>query len=114
MDKKSKKVPEDLIGFKEFIEYEEKKSPSLKGRVNGSNFDLLSFLENESIRLSKTIDLCEEQSYHLKKYSQVPPILSKQEQIINKNRQILMELLSRKDSPLTKNLKELLHIHFSQ
>lgn len=112
MEKKNKGVPEDLIGFKEFIEFEEKKKGRASGRQVESNFQHLSFLETESVRLGKTIDLCEEQTFTLNNYPQENNIRAKQNQIINKNRMIIVELLRRKDSPLTKNLRDLLRIHF--
>ena len=113
MDKKNKKIPSDLVGFKEFIEYDDIQTGTKKPKEISQNFDLLSFLENESIRLSKTINLCEEQTYTINKFNQSEFILEKQEQIINKNKLIITELLRRKDSPLTANLKEILSLHFS-
>lgn len=113
MDKKNKKIPNDLIGFQEFIEKDSKLFQHRNQPSPSSGFELLSFLEHESIRLSKTIELCEDQVYTVKSFPQHEEIQLKQDQIINKNKSILVEILSRKDSPLTKNLHELLSFHFS-
>lgn len=113
MAKKKNNVPEDLIGFKDFIEYDKKGIERIPKKNNDNN-NLLSFLDYESDRLGKTLELVEEQAYTIKENSQYIGILAKQDEIINKNRQIIIELLGRKDSPLTKNLKELLSLHFNR
>lgn len=112
MAKKNNDIPDDLIGFKEFIEYEEKKRPTHSRRSKSSGLHHLSFLESESQRLSKTLELCEEQTFGINRYPQDKKILEKQDQLIEKNRMIIIELLRRKDSPLTKNLTEIFKIHF--
>lgn len=113
MEKKNKDIPNELVGFKEFIEYDELNGIKNKQKSPPPNFDLLNLLEYESNRLSKAINICEEQTYTLNKFQQANYILDKQEQIIMKNKTIIIELLRRKDSPLTSNLKEIIEAHFS-
>lgn len=114
MTKKKNNPPDDLIGFQEFIDSSDMNLNQIKRpeRAINENYSLLTFLESESNRLGKTIQICEEQAFILKEYQQHTSILKKQDQMINKNKAIIVELLKRKDSPLSKNLKELLSLHF--
>ena len=104
---------DDLIGFREFIEAEgitpQKEAPK---RDTSTGHELATFLERESDRLSKIIDVCEDWVYSLKNYSQFEALKKEQEKA---NKVLLEKMLPRlmdRDSILTKNLTELLHNHF--
>lgn len=114
MSKKTKKdIPEDLIGFKEILTDADLKRHQKPKRDIGNNYEIFTFLERESIRLSKIIELCEDKVFILKKYPQQQSIhneLNKEVETIKKE---IIDELKLKDSPLTKNLDELLSSHFN-
>ena len=104
---------DDLIGFRDFIELEGIKKPNgIPKRDISTDHELSSFLEKESERLSKAIEVCEDRVYSLKNYSQYEAL--KNEQIIkNEKYQNLVTIeLAKHDSILTRNLTELFQNHF--
>ncbi len=103
---------DESIGFKDFIEI--KNTPGLRGNQKqySGNYDLFTFLERESVRLEKLLELCEEKSHMLKHYPQDTHLIVEQEA---KNIQVrfdVVESLIKKDSPLSLNLKLMLASHF--
>ena len=110
-----KTTPDELIGFKDFIEERDKKQPKISrtGRDSDSSFELLSFLERESDRLAKIIDICEEKSRTLSLFPHDSSIVAFQETDILENRIHIVEMLKQEDSPFIKNLDFLFKTHFS-
>lgn len=108
----SKNDDKDLIGFKDFLDYEGQRKASSKTRTDHSGFELFTFLEQDSNRLSKLISLLEEKTYMLKNYPQDVSLLIKQEKINIDLRKKVIEKLKRDDSPLINSLNELLIPHF--
>jgi len=105
----SKKDDEELIGFQDFIRGG--KDPFLKTDLpkkrKNVDFELETFLEQESVRISKHIEVLEEKVYVIKKYSQYPSLLIQAESENNHIRTKTIELCSREDSPLFRNLNEI-------
>lgn len=113
MNKKKNDIPDDLIGFKDFIDYQDEKTTKSTIRESSSNYDLLTFLDRESNRLAKAIELCEEKVSILKNFPHDTSIIIEEETAIIEKRIRLIEQLKRDDSPLTLNLSELLQSHFN-
>lgn len=105
-----KENDDDLIGFRDFIEKENQKGvkTSKKREEKSSSFELLTFLESESIRLEKQKRLYEEKAYILKNYPQGKSINFNLESDLMANLDILSKMLLRKDSSLMNSLNEIL------
>ena len=106
---------DDLIGFKDFLEQERKKS-EIKGppRNRTDGFELLTFLEQDSIRIEKLIKIFEEKSYVLKNYPQAKSVLADISTHRDLLRQQLIETLAQKSSHLFQNLAEIFDKHYTQ
>jgi len=113
MVKKSDHIPDDLVGFKEFIDQQETVKPGRQRRDPNASFELLTFLENESIRLSKAIKLCEDKVHNIKKNPLDLKIIKDQESNLVSQKQALIQKLKKQDSTLSLNLNELLQSHFN-
>lgn len=108
----TKKNNDDLIGFKDFIDHEAKQSaPKASRRDN--DFELITFLEQDSIRLTKHIEAFEEKVYVIKNFPQEEKLLAQQERILKAKKETMLGLCSRNDSPLILNLSELFQIFFN-
>ncbi len=97
---------DELIGFKDFLDGEDKsflEQPNFKKRIN-SDFELVTFLQHESTRISNHIETFEEKVYILKNYSQFPNLLVEAETQNIEHRVEAIELCTREDSPLFMNL----------
>lgn len=110
---KKNNFQEDMIGFKDFMDDEPQKKTTRAKRDTSSGHELLTFLERESTRLSKVLDLCEEKTFNLKKYPQSDKIVEEIEQSLITARKDVIKRMSAITSPLTKNLNELLNSHFN-
>ena len=103
---------DELIGFRDFLDHTEKKTPPERNpRIGG--FEMLTFLERENTRLGKLVDLCQDKSYVIKNFPQHEVILKKLEDKRNETLEILAKKLAEKDSTLSENLDELLQQHFN-
>ena len=104
-----KKDEDDLLGFREFMEGEDdrflKRAPQKKR--SQEDFELVTFLEQESQRISNHIETFEEKVYVIKNYSQFPILTIEAESENMQIRRDTIELCSRESSPLFKNLDEL-------
>ena len=104
----------DLIGFREFLEGEDKsflKRASQKKR-QVADFELVTFLEQESRRISNHIETFEEKVYIIKNYSQNPNLNIEAETDNIQKRIETVELCKKKNSPLFKNLNEVFNQFF--
>ena len=105
---------DELIGFKDFLDGEDKsflEQPGSKKRVH-SDFELVTFLQHESNRISNHIETFEEKVYILKNYSQFPNLLVDAETQNIEHRVEVIELCKREDSPLFKNLSNVFENFF--
>jgi hypothetical protein len=104
---------DDLIGFRDFIELEGIKKPiGTHKRDISTDHELSSFLEKESERLSKAIEVCEDRVYSLKNYSQYEALKTEQVLMNEKYKNIVTIELAKHNSILTRNLTELFQNHF--
>ncbi len=113
MVKKKNDVPEDLMCFKDLLTDEDIKKHHKAKRDSSGNYEIFTFLDRESKRLGKIIELCEDRVHVLKNYPQQELIQKDLEKNLNEKKQEVITSLSLKDSPLTKNLNELLQLHFN-
>jgi len=105
----NKKDDDDISGFKEFLDGEDKsflQSAPQKKRQN-VDFELVTFLEQESRRISKHIETFEEKVYIIKNYSQNPNLNIEAETSNIQTRIETVELCKRSNSPLFKNLGDI-------
>lgn len=101
---------DELIGFKDFIEGKSShkyKSPQINDKKNGS-FELLSFLETESIRLEKEKSFFEEKVYLMKNFNPYKKLNTQIQEEISENEKALYQMLSESDSSLVKSMNEIL------
>lgn len=108
----SKKDDKNLIGFKDFLDYQEEKLPKIVKRNQPSNYELYSFLERESERLSRLLKMFEEKAFVMKNYPQDTKIIIDTESDIIEKRIEVISKLSSKESSLNKNLQSILNAHF--
>lgn len=115
MSKKDNK--NDLAGFEEFIEYTEGRrviKGSGSGRKRDESFELLTFLETESIRLDKVLDMLEEKIPTMKNHPQDIALTVKQETTnITLKAEIVQSQLST-HSGINKNLTTLFKSFFGR
>jgi hypothetical protein len=105
---------DEMIGFKDFMEGEDKsflENLSQKKRKD-ADFELITFLEQESTRISKHIETFEEKVYVIKNYSQNPNLNIEAEAENIQARIETVELCKKENSPLFKNLTEVFRQFF--
>lgn len=106
---------DELYGFKEFLEGDKtginQKSGNAKRPMGG--FELLTFLEQDSIRIQKLINLYEEKAYILKNYSQFQQLQFKAQFNRDRLKKKLMEKLKSDNAELYKRLSEIFNTHFT-
>jgi hypothetical protein len=99
---------DENIGFKEFLEGEDKaflENPNIGSKSrNNSNFELETFLEQDSNRMSKLIETFEEKAFVIKKFSQFPQLEIEAEAKNIAARIETIELCTRENSPLFANI----------
>jgi hypothetical protein len=108
------KEDDDLIGFKDFIDGEDKpflqNAPQKKRK--DADFELVTFLEQESKRIGKHIEIFEEKVFVMKNYSQNPNLNIEAETENIQKRVETIELCKHPKSPLFMNLAELFNQFF--
>ncbi len=107
-----KNDPGDLIGFKDFLDYQEEKIPKRMKRASSSGFELYSFLERESERLSRFLSLFEEKAFVIKNFPQDTKIIIDTESKIIESRINLINKLAAPKSQINLNIEEVLARHF--
>ncbi len=99
---------DENIGFKEFLEGEDKsflENPNSGNKNrNLSNFELETFLEQDSMRMSKLIETFEEKAFVIKKYPQAAQLVIEAEAQNISARIETTALCTRDNSPLFENL----------
>lgn len=113
MSKKEKN--NDLIGFQDFLEYQDEKIAGHTSRRNrNTGFELYSFIERESERLTQFLTLFEEKAFMLKKYPQDTKIIIDTESKIIEERINLINKIKHTKSQVNVNINELLSTHFNK
>lgn len=107
-----KKIPVDLEGFAELLEENENKKPTTKRKDLSSHHELLTFLERDSERIGKIINLYEEKCLSIKTYPQDTALIIQLENDIIEKKISVIQKLSYKDSRLTTNLSLMLSKQF--
>jgi hypothetical protein len=110
---KKKNENDDLIGFRDFLDHEHEKTSQKMSKKRDTDFELITFLEQDSKRITKHIETFEEKIYVLKNYPQDIKLLSDQEFEVTKSKVKVIANLSRNDSPLLINLAELFRTYFN-
>lgn len=105
----SDKKDDGLAGFRDFLDGDKELKNSLhkRGRGNNSGYELLSFLEKESLRIDKQLEVLEEKSYLLKSCSAFDQINRDINKEIAKKHSEMTRILFQEDSPMVKSLEEL-------
>lgn len=101
-----KTTDDDLIGFKDFLDGDEGKNNARSNR-RFNDFELMTFLEQDSKRLTKHIETFEEKVYVIKNYPQDIKLLTDQEISLAEKKGELTTLLQRNDSPLLIHMAEI-------
>lgn len=101
----------DIVGFEEFLEFTQSKKPVAGNRSYlkkfDDQFDLLTFLETESHRLEKLVELFQEKVSILKNCPQDISLTVKQETSNITMKTEIVQNLIKKNSPLNQNLLNL-------
>lgn len=108
-----KKVDDDLIGFRDFLDGQPQKSSPKVPNNRYSDFELITFLEQDSKRITKHIETFEEKVYMIKHYPQDIKLITDQEIQVASKKGETIELLSRKESPLYINFSEIYKSFFN-
>lgn len=99
---------DDIAGFRDFLEGEpRKRGPGSNNAAKNSGFELLTFLELESKRLDKQIEVLGEKSASLKSCDSFEQINKAINQEIARKHAELIRLLYQKDSPMMKSIRDL-------
>jgi len=106
----SPKDDDDLAGFRDFIDGSNDKSIKAPKRRdnNTQGFELLTFLDNESMRLEKQSRFYEEKIYMLKNYPQQKAINYQLSEELKSQKELLDRMLLKDMSPLFLSLNEIL------
>ena len=110
---KKKNDPNDLIGFKDFIEQDKNNTPAKKNKDSIKNYEVMTFLGQEVARLKNSMNLLEEKTFMLKNFPQDTKLTVQQEAENLENKLNLITDLSENGDILKKNLNELLSSHFN-
>lgn len=110
----TKKSDDDLIGFRDFLDGDDKVSKKNPTTLRNQNdFELVTFLEQDSTRLSNHIDTFEEKVYVMKNYPQDPTLNVEAEHELIQSRVEAINLCLRPDAPIYRNLSEIFNRFFS-
>ena len=110
---KKKSGDNELIGFKEFLEHDDVQKQGIYESKQFRGFDLITFLERESERLSCQISLFEEKAFILRKFPQDVKIISEQEEKNFTLQTKAVEKVMDKSSVFYQNLDMVLQDHFN-
>lgn len=108
-----KNPPDDMIGFKDFLDLEEKRKTGGNKRIDNLSYELISFLEKDAMRLDNFIKLFEEKCFMMKNYPQDSQIIVELEAAIIEKRIKLIDHFKQQNNALDMNLSEILEDHFS-
>lgn len=108
-----KKADDDLIGFRDFLEAEGEKTSAKLPNKRFSDFELMTFLEQDSNRITKHIDTFEEKVYMIKNYPQDIKLLTDQEVNVESKKGEVLAHLKRNDSPFFINFSDIYKSFFN-
>lgn len=111
MTKKNK--DDDLIGFRDFIDFESEKKTSRPNPKRYNDFELMTFLEQDSRRITQHIETFEEKVYMIKNYPQDIKLITEQELEVAEKKGTVISYLTRNDSPLIINLSDIFNNFFN-
>lgn len=104
---------DDLRGFKDFLDGERSDNEKKMSKARKSNdFELVTFLEQDSERLSRHIETFEEKVYVMKNFPQDPSLNIEAE---NKNIETKKEVITlclKSEAPIYRNLAEVFNNFF--
>lgn len=103
---------DDMIGFKDFIE-NDKATTKRSSNQRIKDFELMTFLEQESKRLTKHIEMLEEKVYIIKNFSQGEKLLRDQEKKLADSKRKLIEIIKKKDSSFMKQMNSIFKDYFN-
>lgn len=106
------KSNDDMIGFKDFIE-NDKSTNKRSSNQRIKDFELMTFLEQESKRLTKHIEMLEEKVYVIKNFSQGEKLLRDQERKLAESKKKLIEMIKKKDSSFMKQMNSTFREYFN-
>lgn len=109
MNKKiNNKIRSDLEGFEDLLDLVEKKrrfGGYQREEKIGKEYDVLSFLEQEKVRLEKIYSFFNSKAKILNEFSQLPPILNISESEIKNREDKLLELIMEDASIFSRNIE---------
>ncbi|MFN8369914.1 MAG: hypothetical protein U0T83_04715 [Bacteriovoracaceae bacterium] len=106
--KKNDDEDNDFSGFEEIMDLVKKPEPTIQSiKSDTAKFDLINFLEKESLRLNAQNDFFTKKTNMLKNYDQLDKIISNQELIRDNIRDDLVKLLNKSESNFHKNLDQI-------
>lgn len=108
-----KKSDDDLVGFRDFLDNEPEPQLGKSNVKRYNDFELMTFLEQDSKRITKHIETFEEKVYMIKNYPQDIKLTSELEVDVASKRGEVLSYLNRNDSPLVINLSELFNLYFN-
>ncbi len=104
---------DDLIGFRDFLDGDNSQpKKSYKSSRKSNDFELITFLEQDSQRLSNHIDTFEEKAYVIKNYPQDPSLNIEAEHNSIESRVTALTLCLRSEAPINRNLAEIFNNFF--
>jgi len=107
------KDDDDLIGFRDFLDAEQTETKKKQNTVRKQNdFELVTFLEQDSSRISNLIETFEEKAYVIKNYSQDPALNIESEHELINSQAAALSLSLRSDAPIYRNLAEVFNNFF--
>jgi hypothetical protein len=106
---------DDLSGFSELLD-NKKQAPKRKTSSSSKveTYELLTFIEDETNRLSKLCDFFDSKLKNSVQYSQTDEVIKRQNQHNRRLKDKLKNELEGKDSEFTKNLAHLFDSHFKE
>lgn len=108
-----KKSDDELIGFRDFIDGESEKTSRKMPTKRYNDFELMTFLEQDSKRITKHIETFEEKVYMIKNYPQDIKLTTDLEIDVASKKGEVLTYLNRNDSPLVINLSDLFNRFFN-
>lgn len=108
-----KKDDDQFIGFRDFLDSKSERTSKKIPNKRDNDFELITFLEQDSIRISKHIETFEEKVYMIKNYSQDVKLTTDLEIDIAGLKGKILTHLNRNDSPLIINLSDLFSRYFN-
>lgn len=116
MTNKKDIADDDLKGFEELLQdnkdqkFMQAPQKNKKQKEAESGLELITFLEEESIRLDKLVDFFDHKID--KSFAQTQQLVENQKAQNAKIRESILEILSQNQSPLLKSLGEIFDHHF--